>query len=361
MRLRRLVARGYRNLADLEREIPARGVALLGENAQGKTNLLEAIYYPVLFRSFRGSADQQVMGGGPGFHVEAHVEGATAETLATTYLGRKKRITLDGEEIGRLADVVGIWLGVAFLPSDVGLASGSAAERRQYLDRLLSLANRHYLRSLTQYRACLAQRNSALRQGHTDVAQAFDGPLAAAGAVLVRSRLEWMKIAAGQFAAEFECLGESAPARLRYAGNVEMAEESAWKPALAAALPEDRARAMTTVGPHRDDLVLEIGGRRLRDYGSTGQQRSAAVALKLIEISHLRDTRGTEPALLLDDVFAELDRERQSRLALRLLGAEDRQVFVTSPRRDELPGNLELPIWVIENGRVTSRRSPIAS
>jgi DNA replication and repair protein RecF len=109
---------------------------------------------------------------------------------------------------------------------------------------------------------------------------------------------------------------------------------------------------MTTVGPHRDDLLLEIGGRRLRDYGSTGQQRSAAVALKLIEISALREARGSEPSLLLDDVFAELDRDRQSRLALRLLGSGDRQVFVTSPRRDELPSNLDLPVWVIQDGRV---------
>jgi DNA replication and repair protein RecF len=100
--------------------------------------------------------------------------------------------------------------------------------------------------------------------------------------------------------------------------------------------------------------VLEVGGRRLRDYGSTGQQRSAAIALKLIEISSLRLARATEPALLLDDVFAELDRERQTRLAVRLLDSGERQVFVTSPRRDELPANLDLPVWEIENGRVMS-------
>jgi DNA replication and repair protein RecF len=158
--------------------------------------------------------------------------------------------------------------------------------------------------------------------------------------------------AAEQFAAEFECLGEPADAQLRYRGGVELAEDAAWERALAAALPEDRGRGTTTIGPHRDDLVLEIGGRRLRDYGSTGQHRSAAVALKLIEISALRQARGTEPALLLDDVFAELDRDRQSRLAVRLLGPEDRQVFITSPRRDELPPNLDLPVWVIDGGRI---------
>ena len=352
MRLRSLVARGYRNLVDLEREAPPRGVAILGANAQGKTNLLEAIYYPVLFRSFRGAPDQQVTGGPLGFHVEVFLEGSEAQSVATTYGGRKKQITVDGEEIGRLADAVGTWLGVAFLPSDLGLASGSAAVRRHYLDRLLSLASRTYFSALTRYRAALAQRNSALRQGRIDLAQAFDRPLTTAGAELIRARMDWLKWGAEQFAAEFDCLGERGRAQLAYRGSSELADDTAWARALAEAVPDDRARGMTTVGPHRDDLVLEIGGRRLRDYGSTGQQRSAAVALKLIEISALRESRGTEPALLLDDVFAELDRDRQTRLALRLLGPETRQVFVTSPRSDELPPNLDLPVWTVENGRV---------
>jgi DNA replication and repair protein RecF len=352
VRLRRLVTRGYRNFGDLELEAPARGVALLGANAQGKTNLLEAIYYPVLFRSFRGSPDRQVKRcDSGGFHVEVEVEGATGRSVATTYSGRKKRITVDGEEIGRLADVVGSWLGVTFLPSDVGLASGPV-ERRRYLDRLLSLASRQYLRVLTRYRAALAQRNSALRQGQVDVAQAFDAALAAPGAELVRSRTEWAVGAAEQFEAEFDCLGESGRARLQYRGKAELTEPEAWTHALAGSLSEDRARGMTTVGPHRDDLLLDIGGRRLREYGSTGQQRSAAIALKLLEITALREARGTEPVLLLDDVSAELDRERQSRLALRLLGPEERQVFVTSPRLDELLPSLGLPVWEVQDGRV---------
>ncbi len=352
MWLRGVVARGYRNLADLECEMPPRGVCLLGANAQGKTNLLEAIYYPVLFRSFRGAPDQQLVGDSPGFYVEARIEGAAARTLAATYAGRKKRITKDREEIGRLADAVGLWLAVAFLPSDLALASGPASTRRQYLDRLLSLASQSYFRALARYRAALAQRNSALRQGRPDLAQAFDAPLAVSGAELVRTRLKWASGAVEQFAAEFQCVGEVGEARLQYRGGTELADEGAWQGTLAAALPDDRARRMTTIGPHRDDLVLEIGGRSLRDYGSTGQQRSAAVALKLLEIATLQEACGTEPALLLDDVFAELDRERQSRWALRLKGPEERQLFVTSPRQDELPGNLDLPVWMVEGGRV---------
>ena len=352
MLIRRLVARGYRNLADLDREAPANGLVLLGANAQGKTNLLEAIYYPVLFRSFRGASDAQVVRDPPGFAVEVHIGGGPAKTVSAAYSGRKKRITVDGEEIGRLTDSVGNWLAVAFLPSDVGLASGPAAERRQYLDRVLSLSDRRYLRALTSYRAALAQRNSALRQGRADMAQAFNGPLATAGAALVRWRLEWVAAAADQFSAELDCLGEHGSATLRYQGRLELADRGAWDAALAESLPDDCTRLATTTGPHRDDLVLEVGGRRLRDYGSTGQQRSAAVALKLIEIVSLRTARGTEPALLLDDVFAELDAERQSRLAGRLLDSNERQVFITTPRREELPSNLHLPVWVVEGGRI---------
>lgn len=353
MRIRRLVARGYRNLADLDLETPCPGVVLLGANAQGKTNLLEAIYYPVLFRSFRGAADGQVLREATGFSVEAHIAEGPARTVGASYSGRKKRIAVDGEEISRLADSVGNWLAVTFLPSDVALASGPATERRQYLDRVLSLSDRRYLRALLSYRSALAQRNSALRQGRADMAQAFNGPLGVAGAALVGWRLDWVSRGAEQFAAELEILGERGKASLRYRGRRELADPAAWEAVLSETLPEDCARSVTTAGPHRDDMILEVSGRRLRDYGSTGQQRSAAIALKLLEITALSRARGTEPALLLDDVFAELDQERQSRLAARLLDSAERQVFVTTPRRDELPANLDLPVWVVESGKVS--------
>jgi DNA replication and repair protein RecF len=355
VRLRRLVARGFRNLADLECEPPPGGVAILGANAQGKTNLLEAVYYPVLFRSLRGSADQEVLRfNEAGFRVEAEVGDGPAASVAATYLaaGRRKRILVDGQEPERLADAVGSWLAVAFLPADVGLASGPAADRRHYLDRLLSLADPHYLRALSRYRAALAQRNSALRQDRAELAEAFDRPLALAGAEITGLRERWVAGAAEQFRAELDCMGEPADTRLHYRGMVALGDPAAWADALRQARVADRARGMTTVGPHRDDLVLEIGGRSLRGFGSTGQQRSAAVALKLIEIASLSAARSTEPALLLDDVFAELDRDRQARLARRLLGGGHRQVFLTAPRRDELPAELDLEIWRMHEGRL---------
>ncbi len=355
MRLDQLTVRGFRNLRDLECAVPGEGVALLGRNGQGKTNLLEAIYYPVLFRSLRGAADTDVTGfGGPGFRVGASVTGAGACQVAATFQvsGRRKRLEIDGCETARLADAMGHWIAVVFLPSDTALASGPAAERRQYLDRMLSLAHRDYLVALTRYRAALAQRNSALRQGRDDMADAFDLPLAAAGAAVVSGRLAWVADGGPHFAAELAELQETGAGALRYRGHAELAEPSAWAAALDAARIRDRARGLTTVGPHRDDVVLEIGGRELRGFGSTGQQRSAAIALKLVELETLAAARGVQPALLLDDVFAELDGERQRRLAARLIRPEVRQVFLTAPRRDELPGSIELAVWELADGEV---------
>lgn len=359
MRLERLVARGFRNLEDLDLPFPADGIVLLGANGQGKTNLLEAIYYPVLFRSLRGAGDQEIARfGGPGFHVAVEVAAAGGhEAVGATWTGprSRKRITADGVDVTRLSDAVGAWTAVAFLPGDVALASGGAGERRQYLDRMLSLADRRYLRALARYRAALAQRNSALRLCRPELAAAFDGPLAEAGSVVVAARVEWAEGAGERFSRELTELGESEPGTLSYRGKAELSDVDAWPEALHAVRPRDAARRMTTIGPHRDDLVLEVGGGELRAFGSTGQQRSAAIALKLLELETLGRARDDEPALILDDAFAELDRGRQQRLAERLMQRGRRQVFLTAPRPDEMPEGVDLPVWEMKNGRVATR------
>jgi DNA replication and repair protein RecF len=154
---------------------------------------------------------------------------------------------------------------------------------------------------------------------------------------VVAIRAAWAQRAAPRFSGELERLGEREPVRLRYHGRPVLAERSAWEPALAAALAADRAQGTTTIGPHRDDLVLESGGRPLRSVGSTGEQRTATVAPKLLELATLAEAGETGPALVLDDVFAELDGERQARLARRLGETPAGQMFVAAPRRDELP------------------------
>lgn len=328
----------------------------VGPNGHGKTNLLELLYYPVLFRSLRGARDADVARHGePGFSLTLTLSGRRPRELEAGFrsAGKQKRVALDGVAPERLGEAIGHWLAVAFLPTDLRLVQGPAAGRRQYLDRVLSLADRGYLAALTRYRGALAQRNAALRQRRSDLAGAFDGALAAAGADLVQRRIAWTEGCAARFAAEGDELGELAPLALRYRGDTALADAARWPAALERAASRDEGLGMTTVGPHRHDLELRLGGRMLREVGSTGQQRTAAVALKLCERETLALAAGTEPALLLDDVFAELDRDRQERLAARLAGGAP-QTFITAPRAEELPEAFHLEPLAVAGGRVSA-------
>lgn len=361
MRLTRLEARGFRNLANLDLEVPAEGAVLLGANGQGKTSLLEAIAYPVLFRSFRTSLEADVVRfGETGFRVTlAFRRDGQGRTVSAEYrvAGRKRRQELDGAPVPRLADIAGSWLAVVFAPDDVRLASGPANARRLYLDRTLALSDPGYLRSLGRYRQALAQRNAALKQGRADLAAAFDAPLAVAGAGVVARRLLWVEQSRELFTRLLIELGEtSGEATLEYHGAAELADAAAWPERLGRAATRDAALRVTTVGPHRDELLLRLAARPLREFGSTGQHRSAAIALKLLERDTIQRATGLTPALLLDDVFAELDRPRQERLALRLFSGPPAQVFLSAPRGDELPLGLRLPVWGLDQGRVTTAR-----
>jgi DNA replication and repair protein RecF len=307
----------------------------------------------VFFRSFHGAGDQEISRfGGPGFALEAQFEVPAARSMGVRFAGRKKQIEIDGAPALRLADHVGQWLAVAFLPHDLRLADGPAVERRRYLDRMLAIADRGYYVALAHYRAALAQRNSALKQGRLDLARAFNEALARAGARVMTARYDWTERARSRLATELAALGEASTVDVSYAANRDLVDPAAWGAVLEAGEARDRLRKNTGIGPHRDDLRIELNGHSARDYGSTGQQRSVAIALKLLELATLEAARSAPPALLLDDVFAELDRDRQQRLARRLMALGERQVFLTSPRLDELPPELDLPVWRVSEGRI---------
>lgn len=356
MRATRLAARGFRNLADFDLDLPPAGGVFLGPNGHGKTSLLEALYYPVLFRSFRAAADQDVARwDGPGFGLTVGLSDGPPMEVAAVFsrAGRSRRMMVDGAEARTLAESVGKWLAVVFLPTDLRLVQGPALERRGYIDRVLALSDPEYFRALLRYRRALSQRNAALRQGRSDLARSFETGLSGPGATITRARLRWTDSTVGRFSAECTALGETGSGEIHYRGDAALADLDAWPAAFDAARLRELGRGVTLVGPQRDDLKLTLDGHDLREFGSTGQQRTAAVALKLCELATIGEARGSEPALLLDDVFAELDTERQAGLAARLRSVVG-QVFVTAPRRDELPEGLELPVFEVREGRVAS-------
>ncbi len=369
--LRTLALRDFRNIARLDLTFPSDGVVVIGDNGQGKSNLLEAIYYLHLLRSVRGARDADVARfGQPGFHVAARTDGGAHHELSAGFerQGKRKRVKLDGAEPARLSDALGALPCVLFSPADVELVAGAPSARRRYLDILLALSSRPYLYALQRYRHALAQRNAALRDalrstaGGTRAEQrvaVWEAPLAQHGAVLWVERMQWAAQAAPRFAAVCAAIGEQAAVSLRYATALEpaSADLADVQVALAAALEEKRPldirRCLTHAGPHRDDLSLLLAGRELRAFGSAGQQRTGAIALRLLEGETLRERLGVAPMLLLDDPFAELDVHRSSRILELLAEQAMGQTVLTVPRESDIPPALtQLARWRIHAGDV---------
>jgi DNA replication and repair protein RecF len=354
-----LVAREYRNFASLDIAVPASGLVIIGENGHGKTNLLEAVAYLALLRSFRGARDADVIRfGAPAFHVRASLAApASWHTVSVGYerATRKKRAMLDGVEQPRLTSALGALPSVEFSPADVALVAGGPGERRRYLDVMLALSQPAYLQALQQYRAALLRRNAALRTaqregGRGDHAQRvslWEPAMAEYGGFVVAARHAVVREQAERYAQLCKAIGERQPALLRYQsvggdnGETLAASASAQGEALAHSYAQQRStelrRGVTLVGPHRDELQLQLGGRDLRTFGSAGQQRSAAIALRLLELATLREALGYAPLLLLDDPFAELDLGRAARVLHLLEDAGARQVLLAVPREEDIP------------------------
>ena len=220
---------------------------------------------------------------------------------------------------------------------------------------MLSLSTPEYLTQLTAMRAALKQRNAALRAGRGDTAQAFDAPFATAGSAVRAARVAWVTQSADRFQSISAALGERGEAAMVYESRSEEEGGGAadLEQALAGAIDRDIRRGMTTVGPHRDDLRLTVARRSLRRYGSSGQHRTAAITLRLMEAATLASATGEVPIALYDDVFAELDAERQVSLLTLIQDTLPGQAIVTAPRDSEVPpALLERPRWVMTGGRL---------
>jgi DNA replication and repair protein RecF len=351
-----LAVRNFRNLAALDVDFPPEGVVLLGENGHGKTNFLEAIYYLVLFRSARGAKDRELVRfGEAGFFVAG--TGAQHVTVGYEVAGRRKKVTVDRAEVGKLSEGVGLVTAVVFSPADRAIVAAGPAGRRRYLDVLLALSERGFLARLTAMRNALRQRNAALKRGRAEEARAFDEPFSRAAAEVGAARRRWTERWADRYAELCRALGEGGEPGLRYHAHHPGTDNTpdGLRRQLADVLERDLRRGMTTVGPHRDDLDLSLSGHDLRTYGSSGQQRTGAIALRLLEAETIGDARDHAPIALYDDVFAELDAGRQARLLTLIQETLPGQAIVTAPRESEVPtALLQRPRWRMEGGRIAS-------
>jgi DNA replication and repair protein RecF len=345
----------YRNYTELSCSLGPELNVLVGSNAQGKTNLLEAIYLLATTKSLRGSRDQELIGWNDG---RAMVTGKVDRTrrgdiTLDVILSRaeNKVLRVNGARQPRVMDFVGQFNAVVFSAQDVEVVRGEPTLRRRFLDLEISQVSPSYCHALAYYRRTVEQRNQllrSLREGRGGAAlseslAAWDEQLLNYGSRIVERRAqflhdleEYARPIHARLTEDTEYLGLSYRSSFALPERRELEEiRSAFAAALAEARGEERRRGVSTVGPHRDELVFLINGHEARIYGSQGQQRTAALSIKLAELSLIREQAGEPPVCLLDDVMSELDDTRRSHIFDVTLG--NCQTVLTCTHTRSLP------------------------
>ena len=376
MQITELTLRSYRSYETLHLAFDPGVQIFLGANAQGKTNIIEALYYAAFGRSHRTSSDAELIRvGADGAHIALSfrrhdVSGALSFTFAR---GARRRIEYAGESL-RQRDLVGILPMVLFSPEDLFLVKGAPALRRRYLDAELSQASPAYDGELLRYTRILKQRNAVLkdireRLAAPDDLLPWDAQLAKSAAYIVTRRTSAVAqlgalsarvqsvLAAGE---ELTLVYDIAGAAPESGAKDDMTERLYlwYNKMLREGRARDIARAATGVGPHLDDLVLRVGGMNLRSFGSQGQQRTGALALKLAELFYLQENVGEAPILLLDDVMSELDADRR-RALLDFIRHENIQTFITATDAAYFPAERMGTYRYVEAGKVRDEESRI--
>ena len=331
MKVLRVQLQNFRNYTDQTVEFGDRINLITGKNAQGKTNLLESVLMLCVGKSVRARDRDLIMSGQERARISmlAQKTGGTVRTEMILSRGENKRILFNGVPLLRTGELLGNVAAIYFQPDDLSLIKDAPESRRRFLDMDLSQVYKSYFYALTRYNKALLSRNNLLKQGYgrdvTDMLFPYDVQLCREGAVIIARRREYLarlvtearRVHARLTDGEEE-LDFSYATRIPAEGDPEQLLAEALK----AALEKDMKLKFTTVGPHRDDIRITANGVDLRVQGSQGQQRTAALSLKLAELSLFREIGGEVPILLLDDVLSELDNDRARRLLELCAGSQ---------------------------------------
>lgn len=342
MIIKSLELQDYRNYDTLNLAFDRGTNILYGDNAQGKTNILEAIYVSATTKSHKGSKDRDIVN----FHKEeAHIrtflEKEGVETRVDMHLrkNKSKGIAIDGQKIKKAADLLGICNVVFFSPEDLGIIKDGPAERRRFVDMELCQLDSFYLYNLNHYNKIVNQRNKLLKDLYfnpdlRDTLNIWDSQLVSFGSkVIERRRLFAEQLNEIIYDIHKRLSGDREEISVRYEPDVEIEE---FEKKLQCSQEKDIKLKQTTVGPHRDDFSFLIGDVDIRKFGSQGQQRTAALSLKLSEIELVKKLTKDTPILLLDDVLSELDSNRQNYL---LSSIKDIQTIITCTGLEEFVNN----------------------
>ncbi len=353
--LEHLRLRDFRNYAKLDVDFTPGFHLLLGRNAQGKTNILEAVYLIATLRSFRGvGSAQMVRHGAKGYFVGARIAAQGHHAIRIYWSAQERQLALDAQPVRRLSEYLGVLRAVVFCSEDLQLVKGPAGRRRRYLDLLLTQTRPGYLPLLQRYTRAVRSRNALLKSRVPDEAslEGFTREVARLGTEILAARHELApQIAPLVMEAHRRIAGDREPLEWLYQPSVrqDLAVE------LAQARARERVLRTTVIGPHRDEVLLSIGGRAAAQFASEGQKRSLAIALKFAQAEFLTRQHGSPPVLLIDDVMGELDATRRAAFLPLLQRAREArgQVFMTATE-ENWPRELaaEATRWEVEAGRV---------
>lgn len=360
MYLKSLELKNYRNYSHIDIEFDKSSILLVGNNGNGKTNLLEAIHYLSAGRSHRTHVQEELLKWGSEFSlVRANIYSGSSEKKFLVEIEMRKnnilKIKINGVYYKKKKDFISILPSVIFSPDDLKIVKSNPGERRIFLDSILEKTCGDFSQLKNQYHKILLQRNSLLKsaggrlsKNHLETLGTWNDNLIKYGMKIIMKRYELISSIREGFSDHIEDFFKGTAADIKYVfswnrnekgedcgpgkkiGNkmdMESLREE-FKKRLAENLDIDLARKTTSLGPHRDDFVIYFNNRDIRSYGSQGQQRIASISLKLCELQTLTDRLGTDPVLLLDDVLSELDIERRRKLVKIISGRF--QTFVTA-------------------------------
>jgi DNA replication and repair protein RecF len=362
----------FRSYPHAEVALTPGAAVFLGANGQGKTNLVEAIDYVAGLESHRVALDAPLIRAGTQqavIRVDVQRGERSARLEVEISSGRSNRGRINGSVVPRMRDMIGVVRTVMFSPEDLALVKGDPADRRRFIDALLTLRAPRLAGVRADYDRVLKQRNTLLksargRSGHVDLStlDIWDDKLATLGAELIAQRLVTLADLAPHLIESYRQVAADADADRQavtatYKSSTDLAEAAdpdAIRDRLVAGLEDKRRdeleRGVTLVGPHRDDIDMAIGELPARGYASHGESWSLALALRLASFHVLRE-EGDDPVLILDDVFAELDGRRREHLAK--LAADVEQVLVTAAVSDDVPDVLSGERFHVAAGEVT--------
>lgn len=355
MRVNNLHITHYRNLSDIVIETDKGVNIFYGDNAQGKTNLIEAIWLFTGGRSFRGAKDKELIPHGAesakiamNFFAEDRDQEVKIDIVA------RRKATLNGVSLPSATALAGHFCAVVFSPAHLNLTEAGPAERRKFIDTAYCQLRPAYIQVLSQYHKTLEQRNALLKNRHhtdEDVLTVFDDRLAEAGLRVMAARTAFIKKLTPLAEEKHSGMsGGSETLTLQYQPTANATDKQGFIDCLRAARGADIAAGFTTVGPHRDELELAINGQSVRRFGSQGQKRSTVLSLKLAEADLIEQVVGEPPVILLDDVMSELDPARQHYLLHHI---EDRQVFITCCDPDSV-SRFGQKYFAVKDGKVST-------